>query len=116
MVHKCALCGNISFTTFHAYEAHRLEYHNIHKAIKPENVTGRSHAQIVDEAERTWLEPHLLKLDKPIAIVPTTAHSEDCNCAVCFNVKLDRLLESSQKALDEVSNPVKLNQDINYID
>ena len=122
MRHNCALCGQISFTTYHEYEAHRREFHMLKTEIKPENITGRSRAQIVAEAERTWLQPHLIMTvaptleevaakketpaseDAPALVANTEEHLEACRCNECFNKRLDALIASQEAALALQSN------------
>lgn len=100
--HNCALCGQISFTTYHEYEIHREDVHNMKTDIKPENVTGRTVRQIVDDAERTWLKPHLIVIDGPLVVTASSGnqHLDACRCNECFNKKLDALIVSQEESLN----------------
>jgi len=100
MVHHCALCGRIEFKTFREYEIHRTDFHGIKPPERPLNVTGRSKEQIVREAEAGWLKPYIVPTGKePIAHFDDAPHLEACRCNACFQRALDRLVESSEKAL-----------------
>lgn len=98
--HACHLCGQISFTTYHEYEKHRGDIHNMKTAIKPENITGLTTKQIVDDAEHTWLKPHLILNDAPLMVTASNdAHLDACRCNNCFNKKLDALIASQEESL-----------------
>lgn len=95
--HFCALCGQISFSTYHEFELHRLNVHNVKTPIKPENITGRTRAQIVADAESTWLKDSLIEVTaRPAIVANTQEHLEACRCMECFNKKLDALIASQE--------------------
>jgi hypothetical protein len=101
--HTCALCGQISFSTYREYEAHRSVFHGLKTEIKPENVTGRSPRQIVEDAERTWLKPYLIVNEGPLTVTASndSQHLDACRCNDCFNKKLDALIASQEAALKD---------------
>ena len=79
MSHTCPLCGNVRFATFEGYKAHRMQWHGIHEITeipKPVNTSGRTKAQIVQEAEDSWLKPFILEGN-------AGKHLEACRCEVC---------------------------------
>ena len=90
MPSTCPYCG-IGFHGWGEYHEH-LKTHQ-HKEVKPVNHTGRSKAQIVSEAEETWLHPYL------IGSVPLV-HSVDCRCNVCLNARLDAIIAEQEAALN----------------
>lgn len=56
--------------------------------IKPVNTSGRSKAQIVFDAEASWLKHNLLNID---------GHWENCRCMTCW--------EKFWRNLNDSSNP-----------
>jgi hypothetical protein len=106
--HLCALCGQISFATYHEYEKHRAEVHNMKTAVRPENITGRTPKQIVEDAERTWLKPYLINPATAEIVANTQEHLEACRCMPCFNRRLDSLIASQELSLE------CLNQGVNH--
>jgi uncharacterized C2H2 Zn-finger protein len=106
--HICALCGQISFKYYHEYETHRAIAHGLKTAIKPERVTGRSTARIVKEAEATWLKDALIDGTRPAIIASNNQHLEACRCDVCFQKKLDDLVNRSEKSLESLNKSVTL--------
>ncbi len=60
--------------------------------MKPVNTTGRTKAQIVAEAEATWLLSNLVGLE---------THDENCRCLRCFHQALDRLARRTEEALND---------------
>jgi hypothetical protein len=80
--------------------------HLLKTEIKPENVTGRTPKQIVREAEAGWLKPHLIPTNGPLTVTASndSQHLDACRCMVCFNRKLDALIESQEAALQGVSH------------
>ncbi len=57
--------------------------------LTPINVSGRTPAQIIEQAEITWLVPYFVKTD----------HRDDCRCNTCLQSKLDALVKHSEEAL-----------------
>lgn len=51
--------------------------------------SGRTTAEVVANAEATWLGPHL---------VGGLECAPDCQCAACFQRRLDALLKKSEDA------------------
>jgi len=103
--HLCVMCGQIAFNTYHEFEFHRALFHGMKTDIRPENITGRTPARIVFDAEDTWLKPYLIPLDQPLIVMANTQeHLEACRCNNCFNERLDALLASQQTVLEEVEN------------
>lgn len=108
--HLCALCGQISFKYYHEYEKHRAEAHGMKTAIKPENVTGRSRAQIVKDAEESYLQPFLIETELPAPTEEMPAimannkeHLAACRCNACFNKQLDSLIASQEMSLKHLN-------------
>lgn len=62
------------------------------RTILPVNTTGRTKAEIVAEAEATWLLPSLFG---------ERECGEGCRCMKCFHRKLDAAVKASEEALHE---------------
>ena len=92
--HLCALCGQISFATYHEYEKHRAQAHDLKSAIMPERITGRTVTQIVNEAERTWLKPLIVPIDERKEAV--NVHPSECKCMACFDIHWSKISASLQ--------------------
>lgn len=71
-------------------------------AIKPENITGRTVKQIIDDAESTWLKPHLIENDRPLVVTVSSGkqHLAACRCMKCFNAKLDAIIAAQEESLN----------------
>lgn len=104
--HSCSLCGQISFQYYHEYETHRQVVHGLKSQIKSEKVTGRSKAQIVNDAEETYLKPCLIAADTEIVLITGNdkVHLDACRCGVCFQKKLDNLVDNTQYNLDTMTD------------
>jgi hypothetical protein len=61
-------------------------------AVMPVNTSGRTKAQIVAEAEATWMLPHL---------VTRLECDADCRCMKCFHRRLDETVRKSEEALND---------------
>jgi hypothetical protein len=72
-------------------------------AVKPENITGRTPKQIVEDAERTWLKPFLIENDapeeRPAIVTNRQEHLEACHCNECINKRFDAIIASQEEAL-----------------
>lgn len=70
--------------------------------LKPENVTGRSVATIVKDAEASWLKPFLIEYNdgqiKKVHEISKKIHAADCRCNECFQRALDRIVEMGDNA------------------
>jgi hypothetical protein len=76
-------------------------------AVKPENITGRTPKQIVEDAERTWLKPFLVESDAPALVANNDEHLPACRCMpLCFNKALDALIASQEKSLESLNQGV----------
>lgn len=62
--------------------------------IQPINTSGRTKAQIVAEAEATWMLSHIVGLQE---------HDENCRCMVCWHRMADRVIRNTQEASDETA-------------
>ena len=91
MPSTCPICG-ICFQTWSEYHEHTRTHQ--HKEVKPVNHTGRSKAQIVHDAEETWLHPFI------VGSVPVL-HSAECHCTPCFHKRLDALIAEQEAALNQ---------------
>lgn len=59
----CALCGGVKFNDNNGYNRHMIEHHGHQPErppVRPINTSGRSKAQIVFEAEYSWLRKFLV--------------------------------------------------------
>ena len=96
-MNTCVHCG-IGFSKWGDYNEHLQEAHKMTSygtvLIKPVNVSGRSKAQIVKEAEASWLAPLIITTSNE------QEHLNSCKCNVCFQKALDRLVEASGRALE----------------
>ena len=90
MPSTCPICG-ICFQTWSEYHEHTRTHQ--HKEIKPVNHTGRSKAQIVREAEETWLCPFIIQSSNG-------EHVAACRCNLCFNKRLDAIIAGQEAALN----------------
>ena len=103
MSHTCNLCGRIVFKTFHEYEEHRRIFHGIHSTIRPERITNRMPAQIVKDAECTWLKDYLIAIEGALEVTTVSnEHLDACQCDLCFQKKLDALVESSNASVRDL--------------
>jgi hypothetical protein len=97
---RCARCGNVEFKTFHEYEIHRFDFHGVKPQIKPIRITGRTKEQIVRDAENTYLKDIIVPTGREVIYsLNEETHLPACCCDSCFQMKLDRLVEESTKAL-----------------
>lgn len=76
--------------------------------IVPERVTSRSKAQIVKEAESTWLKPFIIEHNdgqtKELHEISIKTHAEDCHCEPCIQRQLDAIIAFGDAATKELSN------------
>jgi hypothetical protein len=90
-----------------AYTQHVAKYHSVDGVrvqVKPENTTGRTKAEIVQAVE-SKLRQFIIGPEetvRPAKVLPS--HEPDCRCVDCFNKKLDALILSSGRALEELQN------------
>ena len=95
MPSTCPHCG-IGFNHWNDYHEHLASSHR-HMGLEskarplPANYTGRSKAQIVREAEASWLRP----------LIVTTSneqeHLDACRCNECWLKLADKLIQSQEK-------------------
>ena len=60
-------------------------------SIWPRNTSGRSKAQIVAEAEATWMLS---------VLIGDIVHDENCRCLACFHRAADKLLQYQETLLE----------------
>lgn len=53
----CGTCDK----TYYGHGEYDLHRHKCRKELKPERTTDRTRAQIVADAERTWLAPYIVR-------------------------------------------------------
>jgi hypothetical protein len=91
---RCPMCEQ-TFKEWSDYHVHMTQYHGrmISSAITtvPLNTSGRSKAQIVDDAERSWLKCAIL----------SDEHTAECRCMGCFTKYLDQVVLASDSLSDE---------------
>jgi uncharacterized C2H2 Zn-finger protein len=99
----CPYCV-ATFTSFPAYETHKAHGHR--SIVVPERVTKRSKAEIVQNAEATWLAPFIVTSDG-------SEHLPACRCYACVQKAFDRLVEESERLIVKPSevNPTNLSLD-----
>lgn len=66
------------------------------QTVMPLNLTGRTKAEIVLDAEMSWLKPYLIATDEALAKTRElfdARHTGDCHCEPCIQIKLDETLK-----------------------
>jgi len=98
MAHICPHC-QIGFNVWQDYQEHlssshrhlALESRDRAVAVNHRNVSGRTKAQIVNEAELTWLAPFIISSSNE------AEHLDACRCVKCFQRQLDRIIKSQEE-------------------
>jgi DNA-directed RNA polymerase subunit RPC12/RpoP len=85
MPSTCALCGK-HFQTWEEYKMHTAFRHS--QKIMPVNTSGRTKAEIVSNAESTWLRSFIIESNNH-------DHLEACRCPECFSKYLDKVVKFS---------------------
>lgn len=99
MPSTCPHCG-IGFNKWEDYNEHLTTHRVALSHLLPVNHSGRSKAQIVDEAERSWLAPYLIS-------TVYHEHLGACKCSVCLNKRLDALIAEQEAALNQTQGEIK---------
>jgi len=82
---KCVYCG-IGFTKWSDYNDHK----GVHvTTIQPLNTSGRTKAEIVADAERTWLRSALVGSE----------HLATCKCYQCWLKFADQVIKNQEGLL-----------------
>jgi hypothetical protein len=89
----CAVCGIQGFKNFAEYSEHKNTIHGGLRIIQPERRTNRSKAEIVKQAEASWLKPFIIESGFNNA----TEHLKACRCPECFDKYLNKVLAWSNK-------------------
>jgi uncharacterized C2H2 Zn-finger protein len=96
----CPHCG-IGFKAFKDYQEHLVTHSHAYAlessarglVAHSRMVSGRSKAQIVAEAESTWLSPYIITASNE------AEHLEACRCQKCWHKMADKLIQTQEKWL-----------------
>lgn len=105
----CPRCGKIEFKNVGEYELHQIDFHGIKLPIRSRNESGRSSLQIVKDAESSWLKPFILEGN--FILTDSTneeKHLTACMCHQCLATKLNDMLRTTQKELEEIKLTINI--------
>lgn len=85
----CPYCG-IGFDKWPDYSEHKRSHAMRSELITPVRTTTRSKAEIVQQAEETWLQPFL------VTSFSEKEHLAACRCMDCWNKLADKIIKEGE--------------------